>query len=52
LEESFGRFERAAAKGHEESIFILSVVKDVEMKDSALIEAFAKTEEPMGWYFA
>jgi TPR repeat protein len=52
IEESFKRFERAAAKGHEESIWILSVVKDVEMKMSALTEAFPKTEEPLGWYFA
>jgi hypothetical protein len=52
LEKSFERFERAAAKGHEESIWILSVVKDVEMKWGDLIEAFAKTEEPLGWYFA
>jgi hypothetical protein len=52
LEERFGRFERAAAKGHEESIWITSVVKDVEMEESALIEAFAQTEEPLGWYLA
>jgi TPR repeat protein len=53
LEGSFALFERAAAKGHEDSIWILSVVKDVEMNDrKALKEAFAKTEEPLGWYFA
>ena len=52
LEESFARFERAAAKGHEESIWIVSVVEDVEMEKSALKEAFGKTEEPLGWYFA
>jgi hypothetical protein len=51
-EKSFARFERAAAKGHEESIWIRSVVKDVEMKQKAWKEAFAKTEEPLGWYFA
>jgi hypothetical protein len=51
-QESFERFERAAAKGHEESIWITSVVKGVKMEESALIEAFAKTEEPLGWYFA
>jgi hypothetical protein len=49
--EQFHRFERAAAKGQEESIWILSVVKDNERKVDALIEAFAKTEEPLGWYF-
>jgi TPR repeat protein len=52
LEEQFQRFERAAAKGHEESIWIGSVVQDVKMEKSALKEAFAKTEEPLGWYFA
>jgi hypothetical protein len=52
LEECFERFERAAAKGHEESIWILSVVKDVKMEKTALKETFAKTEEPLGWYLA
>jgi tetratricopeptide (TPR) repeat protein len=52
LEESLELFEKAAAKGHSESIWILSVVKDVEKKRSALKEAFGKTEEPLGWYFA
>jgi hypothetical protein len=51
LEESFARFERAAAKGHEESIWILSVVKGVKMEESVLKEVFAKTEEHLGWYF-
>jgi hypothetical protein len=52
FEECFLLFERAAAKGHEESIWITSVLKDVEMKENAVKEAFAKTEEPLGWYFA
>jgi hypothetical protein len=52
LEESFARLERAAAKGNEESIWITSVVKDVEMEKDVLKEAFAKTEEPLGWCFA
>jgi hypothetical protein len=52
LEERFARFERAAVKGHEESIWIGSVVNSVEMEKSVLMEAFAQTEEPMGWYFA
>jgi hypothetical protein len=47
-EESFARFERAAAKGHEESIWVGSVVNSVEMKKNVLIEAFAKTEETLG----
>jgi hypothetical protein len=52
LTDSFGRFERAAAKGHEESAWIISVVKDVKMKEGAWKEAFAHTDEPLGWYFA
>jgi hypothetical protein len=52
LEDNFGRFERAAAKGHEESIWIRSVLKEAKMEKNALREAFAKTEEPFGWYFA
>jgi TPR repeat protein len=52
LEGSFARFERAAAKGHEESIWIGSVLKDVEMEWNAVKEVFAKTEEPLGWWFA
>jgi hypothetical protein len=52
LKRQFKRFERAAAKGHEESIWISSVVKDVKMTWIALKEAFAKTEEPLGWWFA
>jgi hypothetical protein len=51
LEKSFARFERAAAKGHEGSIWIGSVVKNVEKKKSALTEAFAQTGEPLGYYF-
>jgi hypothetical protein len=52
LEQGFGRFERAAAKGHEESIWIGSVLKEIEMKKDVLKEAFAKTEEPLGWWVA
>jgi hypothetical protein len=52
LEKGFERFERAATKGHEESIWIGSVVKDVAMEKNTLKQAFAKTEEPLGWYFA
>jgi TPR repeat protein len=52
LAEQFHRFERAAAKGHEESSWILRVVRGVDIEESALIEAFAQTEEPLGWYFA
>jgi TPR repeat protein len=49
--ESFARFERAAAKGHEDSIWIVSVWKDVTVSNP-LEEAFMKTETPLGWYFA
>jgi hypothetical protein len=52
LEVSFIRFERAAAKGHAESIWITSVVKDAEMDWDSWRKAFAKTEVPLGWYFA
>jgi TPR repeat protein len=51
-EEGFAHFERAAAKQHEESIWIGKVVKDVELGWDTLKEAFAKTEEPLGWHFA
>jgi hypothetical protein len=44
------RFEKAAAKGHEESIFVVSVLKDVEWDDMG--KAFEKTEKPLGWFFA
>jgi hypothetical protein len=52
LEKGFERFERAAAKGHEESIWITGVAKGAKMEKNALKEAFAKTEEPLGWHFA
>jgi hypothetical protein len=52
FEEKFARFEKAAAKGHEESIWVCSVMKDVDMNKNALIEAFANTEKPLGWYLA
>jgi hypothetical protein len=52
LEEAFGRFETAAAKGHEESVWIGSVVKDVEMTKSDLKKTFAQTEKPLGWWAA
>jgi hypothetical protein len=52
VQESFERFEGAAAKGHEESIWIMSVVKRVGVERGALKAAFARTEEPLGWYLA
>jgi hypothetical protein len=52
LKQQFLSFERAAAKGHEEAIWIVSVVKDVEMEWDAVKEAFAKTEEPLGLWVA
>jgi hypothetical protein len=50
--ESFVLFERAAAKVHEESIWIVSVMKDMDMEESDIKEAFAKSEEPLGWHLA
>jgi hypothetical protein len=52
LEENFQILKRAAAKGHEESIWILDMVKGVEMDLCVLQEVFAKREEPLGWYLA
>jgi hypothetical protein len=52
LERSIPLFKRAAAKGHEESIWILRVVKDMKMEWEDMKEDFAKTGEPLGWYFA
>jgi tetratricopeptide (TPR) repeat protein len=51
-QESIKRFEPAAEKGHEESIWILNVAKDMESNQSDWEEGFAKTETPLGWYFA
>jgi TPR repeat protein len=48
LEESLKGFERAAAKGHEESVWIVSVVNGV----GATKGAFARTDHPLGWYLA
>jgi hypothetical protein len=52
LEEPFGRFETAAAKGHAESIWIGSVVKEAGMTKSDLAKSFAQTEKPLGWWAA
>jgi hypothetical protein len=64
LQVSFAFFKWAAAKGHEKSIWICSVLKGVEIciwsgvqdvyseDTDALKEAFVMTEEPLGWYFA
>jgi hypothetical protein len=52
FEVTFARFERAALKGHEESLWIAKVLKGVEMEGNAVFEAFAKTNKPLGWYLA
>jgi hypothetical protein len=52
LEQLFQLFEGAATKGHEESIWIGSVVKGVTKEKIPLREAFAQTKEPLGYYFA
>jgi hypothetical protein len=41
-----------AAKGHEESIWIVRVIQDAGRENMDWKEAFAQTEEPLGWYFA
>jgi hypothetical protein len=50
LEECFPLFERAATKGHEESIWITSVLDNVQLEKNAVKEAFAMAGEPLGWY--
>jgi hypothetical protein len=45
-------FKKAAAKGHEESIWLLDVIKDVDPVVSAIKEVLVETEQPLGWYFA
>jgi TPR repeat protein len=45
-------FARAAAKGHAESFWIMSCIEGVELEVSALKEAFARSEEPLGWNLA
>jgi hypothetical protein len=52
LKEQCQLFERAATKGHEESIWILSVWRNAGIDWDVLKEAFSKTEEPLGWWFA
>jgi TPR repeat protein len=52
IAESFRLFQQAAARGHEESMWILEVLEDVEIEWSAWKDAFAKTEKPLGFYFA
>jgi hypothetical protein len=52
LGKSFSRFEGATAKGHEESIWILNVVEGFPMEKGILKEVFAKTVEPLGWFFS
>jgi TPR repeat protein len=52
LEEVFALFERAAMKGHEESIWIGNVARGVEKDIYELKEAFSKTGHPLGLWFA
>jgi TPR repeat protein len=51
-QESIKAFEPAAEKGHELSIWILSVAKGIESDQSALKLAFAQTDTPVGLYLA
>jgi TPR repeat protein len=50
-EESLKLFERAAAKGHEDAIWVMGVVEGVTDKNDVK-EAFAQTKEPLGYYLA
>jgi TPR repeat protein len=52
LDDFLPLLEKAAVKGHEESLWILNVVKNVETKYGVWKKAFAATGEPLGWYFA
>lgn len=53
IKQKFKRFKKAAKRGHKESQWIVNVVKSAEnYKKATLREAFAKTECPIGWYFA
>jgi hypothetical protein len=52
LEECMPLFEKAAAKGHAEAIWVLRVLKKVKLNKADMKEAFANTEEPLGWFFA
>jgi TPR repeat protein len=52
LDDCLSLLEKAAAKGHEESIWILNVVKDVELYLEDWKKAFVATGEPLGWFFA
>jgi hypothetical protein len=50
--ESVKLFQKAAAKGHEESSWIVRVIQDAERENMEWKEAFAQSEKPWGWYFA
>jgi hypothetical protein len=48
----FRCFKKAAAKGHKDAIWIESVLANAEMNGTSVMEAFALTDTPLGWYFA
>jgi hypothetical protein len=52
MDHIFKLFGKAASKGHQEAIWIVKVVKDVEMNVISLQEAFGETEDALGWFFA
>jgi TPR repeat protein len=52
LDDFLPLLEKAAVKGHEESMWILNVVKDVEVGYDIWKKAFAATGKPLGWFFA
>jgi hypothetical protein len=52
MENQLEQFEKAADKGHEAALWMRSILNGVEKEQSVVKEAFAKSEEPLGWYFA
>jgi len=56
LRKSFKRFEEAAAKRHEDSLWLCNVVKEIDMDHNggmfwAVKKAFTATKCAMGWYW-
>jgi TPR repeat protein len=45
------KFEKAAAKGHKESLLVTAIWKDAD-RMASLQKEFSEMEEPLGWYLA
>jgi TPR repeat protein len=52
LSQQLRKFEKAAAKGHEQSLWVLRAAAGIREEKQCLKEAFGKTNEPLGWYLA